>query len=92
MCSTCNVTFQTAQQFYEHLDECVLSKVIAPEPAGDINASNLDQVDVEEIQATLSVHGLLDDYDESEASEEDCDDENDKLFKSTRARSNKKQR
>ncbi|KAF8537290.1 hypothetical protein BDD12DRAFT_674963, partial [Trichophaea hybrida] len=27
-CSTCDITFATAQQFYEHLDDCVLSKVM----------------------------------------------------------------
>lgn len=30
-CSTCGITFLSAQQFYEHLDDCVLS-VIEDQP------------------------------------------------------------
>lgn len=44
-CSTCNVLFNNPQKFYEHLDECVLNKVVEIEPAAAYNELNLDQVD-----------------------------------------------
>ncbi|KAL7273576.1 hypothetical protein RUND412_003553 [Rhizina undulata] len=50
-CSTCSVTFATAQQFYEHLDECVLSKVVQEEPTSAFNEMNLDQVKMEDMEA-----------------------------------------
>lgn len=53
-CSICSVTFATAQQFYEHLDECVQLKVVQEEPAAIYNESNLDEVSVEDMEATLS--------------------------------------
>lgn len=53
-CSICSVTFATAQQFYEHLDECVQLKVVQEEPAAAFNERNLDSVKVEDMEATLS--------------------------------------
>jgi hypothetical protein len=53
-CSTCGLTFATAQQFYEHLDDCVLSKVIEEEPAAAANEKNLAQVKLEDVEAALS--------------------------------------
>lgn len=53
-CSICSVTFATAQQFYEHLDECVQLKVVQEEPAAAFNEMNLDSVKLEDMEATLS--------------------------------------
>jgi hypothetical protein len=48
-CSTCDITFATAQQFYEHLDDCVLSKVMEKERAVSDNERNLAQAMLEDI-------------------------------------------
>lgn len=53
-CSTCGLTFGNAQQFYEHLDECVLSKVVQEEPAAAFNEHNLDSVKPEDVEAALA--------------------------------------
>lgn len=53
-CSICSVTFATAQQFYEHLDECVQLKVVQEEPAAAFNERNLDSVKLEDMEPTLS--------------------------------------
>ncbi|EWC47850.1 hypothetical protein DRE_02732 [Drechslerella stenobrocha 248] len=79
-CSTCSATFANAQQFYEHLDDCVLSKVVKPEPEGDINSHNLDSVkDLEEVQESLAAHGLLN-SDGVDMEEVDVSDEEDEEF------------
>ena len=52
-CSTCGGTFSTAQQFYEHLDDCVLRLVVQPEPAAEINEMNLNQIKLEDIAESL---------------------------------------
>lgn len=48
-CSTCSGTFSTAQHFYEHLDDCVYSKVVQEEPGAAFNELNLSQVKLEDI-------------------------------------------
>lgn len=53
-CSTCSITFATAQQFYEHLDECVLSKVVEEEPAAAFNEMNLGSVKIEDVENILA--------------------------------------
>lgn len=53
-CSTCGITFATAQQFYEHLDECVLSKVVQEEPAAAFNEMNLGSVKLEDVENILA--------------------------------------
>jgi hypothetical protein len=53
-CSTCSSTFATAQQFYEHLDECVLSKVVQEEPAAAFNEMNLDSVKLSDMEPSSS--------------------------------------
>ncbi|RMD39663.1 hypothetical protein DV735_g5466, partial [Chaetothyriales sp. CBS 134920] len=40
-CSTCSSTFSNAQDFYEHLDDCVLRVVQQEEPSEAINAQHL---------------------------------------------------
>jgi hypothetical protein len=37
-CSTCSAMFQNAQDFYEHLDDCVLRRVQQEDPSEAINA------------------------------------------------------
>ncbi|PHH69975.1 hypothetical protein CDD82_7411 [Ophiocordyceps australis] len=38
-CSICDGAFATAQEFYEHLDECVLSVVVGPSAHSDLDCS-----------------------------------------------------
>lgn len=60
-CSTCSVTFSNAQDFYEHLDDCVLRVVQQEEPSEAINQKRLAEVAAdEEVQKTMEKHQLLD--------------------------------
>lgn len=43
-CSTCSAMFSNAQEFYEHLDECVLRVVQQEEPSEAINEQHLTEV------------------------------------------------
>ena len=43
-CSTCSATFKNAQDFYEHLDDCVLRVVQQEEPSEAINEQHLGGV------------------------------------------------
>lgn len=59
MCSTCGVTFANAQDFYEHLDDCVLRVVQQAEPTEAINEKLLLSVaDDPNVQAALKRHNL----------------------------------
>jgi hypothetical protein len=44
-CSTCSQTFSNAQDFYEHLDDCVLRIVQQEDPSEAINAKRLAEVE-----------------------------------------------
>ncbi|CAG8009101.1 unnamed protein product [Penicillium olsonii] len=70
-CSTCSGTFSNAQDFYEHLDDCVLRVVQQEEPSEAINQHHLAEVaSDDEVKKTMEKHQLFDapvDYD-------DCDD------------------
>ena len=58
-CSTCSATFDSAQDFYEHLDDCVLRVVQQAEPSEAINESLLRSVnDDENVLDTLDRHML----------------------------------
>jgi hypothetical protein len=60
-CSTCSVLFSNAQEFYEHLDDCVLRVVQQEEPSEAINQQRLAEVAAdEEVQKTMEKHQLLD--------------------------------
>ncbi|PYH47662.1 putative C2H2 finger domain protein [Aspergillus saccharolyticus JOP 1030-1] len=60
-CSTCSITFSNAQDFYEHLDDCVLRVVQQEEPSEAINQKRLAEVEAdEEVQKTMEKHMLLD--------------------------------
>jgi len=43
-CSTCSAMFHNAQEFYEHLDDCVLRVVQQEEPSEAINEQRLAEV------------------------------------------------
>ncbi|KAH9211179.1 hypothetical protein DL95DRAFT_189647 [Leptodontidium sp. 2 PMI_412] len=93
-CSTCSGTFSNAQDFYEHLDDCVLRIVQQEEPSEAINAARLAEVEQDQAVhetlrnnalpiATTNVYSADEDDDE-----EDFDDENDDDF-TLRAKSRK---
>ena len=58
-CSTCAATFSNAQDFYEHLDDCVLRVVQQEEPSEAINENILRAVNEDEnVQDSLERHML----------------------------------
>lgn len=58
-CSTCSATFSNAQDFYEHLDDCVLRIVQQEDPAEAINAQRLAEVENDqEVHSTLEKNNL----------------------------------
>ncbi|KKP00061.1 hypothetical protein THAR02_07847 [Trichoderma harzianum] len=58
-CSTCSQTFTNAQDFYEHLDDCVLRIVQQEDPAEAINAKHLSKVaDDKDVHQTLEKNNL----------------------------------
>lgn len=60
-CSTCSSTFSNAQDFYEHLDDCVLRVVQQEEPSEAINQKRLAEVaNDEDVKMTMEKHKLLD--------------------------------
>ena len=79
-CSTCSVTFANAQEFYEHLDDCVLRVVQQVDPSEATNQRLLASVaDDKNVKETMDRHLLPNtavDYnpgafDEAEEDEED---------------------
>ena len=94
MCSTCSVTFPNAQDFYEHLDDCVLRVVQQADPSEAVNEKLLSSVAEDPaVQETMEKHMLSttvdydapttyndndDDYDEDEDADED--DANDTTY------------
>ncbi|KAL1624153.1 hypothetical protein SLS54_004082 [Diplodia seriata] len=98
-CSTCSVTFANAQDFYEHLDDCVLRVVQQAEPSEAINQKLLTSVaDDEDVKETMDKHHLSNDipeytnnYDEEEEEEDyDNDDANDDTYGSRRTKKARK--
>ncbi|KAM0517795.1 hypothetical protein ACHAPE_004773 [Trichoderma viride] len=83
-CSTCSQCFNNAQDFYEHLDDCVLRMVQQEDPAEAINAKRLAEVaDDKNVHQTLEKNKLptttqtsqiQEDDDEDDMMEEDEDD------------------
>lgn len=58
-CSTCSQTFANAQDFYEHLDDCVLRIVQQEDPAEAINAKRLAEVENDtDVHQTLEKNNL----------------------------------
>ncbi|KAJ5858792.1 hypothetical protein N7534_004069 [Penicillium rubens] len=53
-CSVCNETFEDAQDFYKHLDNCVMLKVMQEDPSEAINQMNLaGMIDDRKVKKTL---------------------------------------
>ncbi|KAJ8065129.1 hypothetical protein OCU04_005842 [Sclerotinia nivalis] len=83
-CSTCSATFSNAQDFYEHLDDCVLRIVQQEEPSEAINARRLAEVEQDhDVHETLrnnalpvitNVYPTAEDEDEEEVDDENDDD------------------
>lgn len=101
-CSTCSVTFANAQEFYEHLDDCVLRVVQQADPSEAINQRLLTSVaEDKDVTETLDRNGLSksieytvpnyadEEEDEEEDEEFDNDDHNDDTYGSRRSRSGK---
>ncbi|ORY19896.1 hypothetical protein BCR34DRAFT_458675, partial [Clohesyomyces aquaticus] len=100
-CSTCSVTFANAQEFYEHLDDCVLRVVQQADPSEAINQKLLTSVaEDKDVAETLDRNGLpnsveysvpsYDEEDDDEDEEEiDIDDHNDDTYGVRRSRSGK---
>lgn len=102
-CSTCSVTFANAQEFYEHLDDCVLRVVQQADPSEAINQRLLTSVAEDKaVTETLDRNGLSksieytvpsynenDDDDVISEEEFDNDDHNDDTYGSRRNRSGK---
>ncbi|KAK2045309.1 hypothetical protein LZ31DRAFT_253217 [Colletotrichum somersetense] len=85
-CSTCSQTFSNAQDFYEHLDDCVLRIVQQEDPSEAINAQRLAEVENDkEVHQTLEKNHLptqtqmpsMQEEDDDEDMVEDDDDEED---------------
>lgn len=99
-CSTCSATFGNAQDFYEHLDDCVLRIVQQEEPSEAINAARLAEVAQDiQVHETLIQHALPttpvhampvpDDEEDEDEDDEDVDDlDVDLRFKKTRVSRN----
>lgn len=83
-CSTCSQTFANAQDFYEHLDDCVLRIVQQEDPAEAVNARNLAGMENDcDVMRTLEKNNLPTtgtgevpgDEDDEEMDESDEDEE-----------------
>lgn len=81
-CSTCSATFSNAQDFYEHLDDCVLRVVQQEEPSEAINQQNLAKLEADDgVKETMERH-MLQDVDETvtlpaEDEDDDLDEDED---------------
>ncbi|RMY99212.1 hypothetical protein D0864_04122 [Hortaea werneckii] len=102
MCSTCGNTFANAQDFYEHLDDCVLRVVQQADPSEAINEKLLSSVaEDQQVQDTMDRHMLPNTvdfnasnsfYEEEEAEDEedgDFDDANDGTYGNRASKSGK---
>jgi hypothetical protein len=79
-CSTCVATFVNAQDFYEHLDDCVLRVVQQEEPSEAINHHHLANISQdEEVKETMERNMVKteESFTSMEDIEEEEDDEND---------------
>ncbi|KAH6953214.1 hypothetical protein HG530_000121 [Fusarium avenaceum] len=82
-CSTCSQTFSNAQDFYEHLDDCVLRIVQQEDPAEAINAKRLAEVENDkDVHQTLEKNNLptttdttMTNHDDDDAESVDDDDD-----------------
>jgi hypothetical protein len=82
MCSTCGNNFASAQDFYEHLDDCVLRVVQQADPCEANNERLLTEISLDrDVQETMEKHNLPTDVDLSAPvsfdDDEECDDDED---------------
>ncbi|EFR02031.1 zinc finger protein [Nannizzia gypsea CBS 118893] len=78
-CSTCTATFSSAQEFYEHLDDCVLRVVQQEEPSEAINSRRLTEVASDEaVRDTMERHMLFEPNAAYVEDSEDIDDATEK--------------
>src|SRR6478736_3581599 len=84
-CSTCSQTFSNAQDFYEHLDDCVLRIVQQEDPAEAINAKRLAEVENDkDVHQTLEKNNLPTTTDTIMKQEDDMSgDEDEETFPKT---------
>ncbi|KAH7309452.1 hypothetical protein B0I35DRAFT_482229 [Stachybotrys elegans] len=82
-CSTCTQTFANAQEFYEHLDDCVLRIVQQEDPSEAVNAKHLAEVENDKaVHQTLEKNNLptttqvasIQDDDDDDMADDDVDD------------------
>ncbi|RAL13565.1 putative C2H2 finger domain protein [Aspergillus homomorphus CBS 101889] len=86
-CSTCSITFSNAQDFYEHLDDCVLRVVQQEEPSEAINQKRLAEVEAdEEVKKTMEKHMLLDTAGTVDRYSDENDDDDDDFYESPNQR------
>lgn len=79
-CSTCSQTFSNAQDFYEHLDDCVLRIVQQEDPAEAINAQHLAEVENDQVvHQTLEKNHLPTTTQATQTFQNDDDDDDDDL-------------
>jgi hypothetical protein len=82
-CSTCNACFNNPQDFYEHLDDCVLRVVQKIDPSEQINAEHLTAISQQqEVMDTFERHMIkVEDqptsFDDDEEEDDDDDDDDD---------------
>jgi hypothetical protein len=77
-CSTCPATFSNAQDFYEHLDDCVLRVVQQEEPSEAINQHHLADVAADDaVKATMERHMPTNPDEAIALPEDDGDDDED---------------
>ena len=97
-CSTCSSTFGNAQEFYDHLDDCVLKFLDQGEPSEKVNEQHLKEINEDpEVKETLEKHMLpgeikqedFEGAEEQDDEEEDDDEEGDATYGSTSSRSGK---
>ena len=90
-CSTCSTIFDTAQDLYDHLDECVLKSLEQEEPSEAVNARHLANVSNDkDVKDTMERHMLpTETVEAQEEDEEDEEDASDDADSSRNARSGK---
>ncbi|GAB7357417.1 hypothetical protein MBLNU459_g8346t1 [Dothideomycetes sp. NU459] len=77
-CSTCSVTFANPQEFYEHLDDCVLRVVQQGDPSEAINERILSSVTHDKaVKETMERHMLSTSLDMSGPTSFDDEDDED---------------
>jgi len=79
-CSTCSKTFRNAQDFYEHLDDCVLRVVQQEQPSEAINQQRLAEVAADaDVKKTMEKHMLLDTADNVSITSQSEDNDDDAM-------------